>query len=1423
MFISGSLTLVKVSGYGCIHPLQDIALHPPLLITAFSVVQRCSFGLIGCLCLLISFHSIPKRCITLCKTAHYFYPVTSVSDSGGAADSDVMQDYMQEDPYSGHHHFSPHHEPYYNGGAGDPGYNNVSYDGQGDQYIQDDRPMKNYSDIPNGGPYSSNSNLHPDDNMMYPHHHQQQQMRLSPQPGRSQTPSDYAAPPGGGSDYGGGGGRDSYADRGGSPYNQFYHQEVQGGYSDNYPVEGYEEDPRMYRDEEGDYYNQAPPYENPPGSMDYPPLSQPPSYQYHDGVLHDDGYGQRDSYAGSQGSFQEHPHHSGNYSDHHNSGSYLDQQQQPPSRYNGGVHYPDDNYLEPVSLQDNPSFHDQPSFHQDQPSFHQDQPSYNQDQPSYHQDQPSYHQDQSSYHQDQLSYQDQPSYHQEQPDYRDDPSYHQDDPNFHQDPPSFHQDQPSYHPDDLNYHQDQPSYHQDQPSFHQDQPSFHDPSFHDPRHDSYQGSYDPHQGQYSPARFNPPDQSQYDPQGPPYDPAITEQDRYSDAPRDRHSLDQPGSGSYLGDPRPSSRLQDSSFRNDPVDYMDSPQQQGLPQVRADPFADDPFQEDRMPEDPYYRGGRGQSPAGGGSDIYCSYFYGPDPVPYDERVPPYDERDAPDPYLQSAPRYTDDRGLPYGPEEPYPEQDVSRRLEQLNLGAPPTHLRGPPSLDGRGQRIPNPDLQEVIDFLMSPDDTVKASAAAHLQHITFMDDAIKAKARSMGAIKPLLRLLTHELVEVHKNACGALQNLSYGKNNMENKREIRSENGIPELIRLLRKTDQEDVKESVTGVLWNLSSAEDLKQAIIDDGLAVLINSVILRYSGWSAMGNVSSQLPWTTVCRNTTGILRNISSAGFDARRRMRECKGLVNALIYVLKLAADDTESNAIDNKVVENIVCVLRNLSYRIQEVVDPDFYKKRSLPRQQQGKQGQGKGKGDNNAGCFGNKSSKAQAKQGNKASQQPVGMPPQLPPASVEYRSLWGSEIHSLYATVLKHCTNSITMEAAAGAIQNLTACDWQPAVESRAMVRKEKALPLLVDLLSAESDRVVCATATALRNLAIDEKNKELVGKYAIRQLVSRLPRDLRSNMPDDTICAVVATLYEVVKDNQDFALALVQEDGLPRLMHINTSEGRYLARTLKFTLTLLKTLWGFKSLQQEYTKLRYKQEDFTTSRAYPRKEGSRPPDTTRTPSSSNHTTPYNTLSRPMSGQGYDDSTLTPARGGGGGLRPAQHQGHQHQPYQQEQQRGFHLQQDLDAQHQGFQNQYLQAPSDIDGYGMMSRSNASLNNSRDRHNYSRDRIPPEEVPLHDMSSGYAPLDEPRPHRTKPPVGGVPLFPSLSPAEPSSPPYGGGGSMDHLSGPEPLYAQVNKGSRRRMDQYMDSGPRSGSPHGSLQHNLDDGGGGGADSWV
>ncbi len=44
------------------------------------------------------------------------------------------------------------------------------------------------------------------------------------------------------------------------------------------------------------------------------------------------------------------------------------------------------------------------------------------------------------------------------------------------------------------------------------------------------------------------------------------------------------------------------------------------------------------------------------------------------------------------------------------------------------------------------------------------------------------------------------------------------------------------------------------------------------------------------------------------------------------------------------------------------------------------------------------------------------------------------------------------------------------------------------MRKERGLPIIVELLTIEADRVVCAAATALRNLALDTRNKELIGK-----------------------------------------------------------------------------------------------------------------------------------------------------------------------------------------------------------------------------------------------------------------------------------------------------------------------------------------------
>lgn len=46
---------------------------------------------------------------------------------------------------------------------------------------------------------------------------------------------------------------------------------------------------------------------------------------------------------------------------------------------------------------------------------------------------------------------------------------------------------------------------------------------------------------------------------------------------------------------------------------------------------------------------------------------------------------------------------------------------------------------------------------------------------------------------------------------------------------------------------------------------------------------------------------------------------------------------------------------------------------------------------------------------------------------------------------------------------------------------------RATVRKEKGLPILAELLRSDVDKVVRAVAIALRNLAMDKRNKDLIG------------------------------------------------------------------------------------------------------------------------------------------------------------------------------------------------------------------------------------------------------------------------------------------------------------------------------------------------
>uniref|UniRef100_A0A8C7HHZ5 Catenin (cadherin-associated protein), delta 2b n=1 Tax=Oncorhynchus kisutch TaxID=8019 RepID=A0A8C7HHZ5_ONCKI len=504
---------------------------------------------------------------------------------------------------------------------------------------------------------------------------------------------------------------------------------------------------------------------------------------------------------------------------------------------------------------------------------------------------------------------------------------------------------------------------------------------------------------------------------------------------------------------------------------------------------------------------------------------------------------------------------------------------------------------------DPELPEVIQMLQHQFPSVQSNAAAYLQHLCFGDNKIKSEIRRQGGIQLLVDLLDHRMADVHRSACGALRNLVYGKANDDNKIALKNCGGIPALVRLLRKTTDVEIRELLTGVLWNLSSCDALKMPIIQDALAVLTNAVIIPHSGWDTSPHQEDRklhLHSSQVLRNATGCLRNVSSAGEEARRRMRECEGLTDALLYVIQTALGSSE---IDSKTIENCVCILRNLSYRLAAETS-------------QGQQigtdeldgllcGDANGKDAESSGCWGKKKKKK------KAHDQWDGVGPfpdsADPPKGIQM--LWHPTIVKPYLTLLSECSNPDTLEGAAGALQNLAAGSWKWSVYIRAAVRKEKGLPILVELLRIDNDRVVCAVATALRNMALDVRNKELIGKYAMRDLVHRLPGGNNNNSSGGTAATICCALHEVITKNMENTKALRDAGGIEKLIGIARSKGdKHTPKVVKAASQVLNSMWQYRDLRSLYKKDGYSQYHFVGSSSTIERDRQRPYSSSRTPS-----------------------------------------------------------------------------------------------------------------------------------------------------------------------------------------------------------------------
>ncbi|XP_076425906.1 catenin delta-1 isoform X5 [Peromyscus maniculatus bairdii] len=529
-----------------------------------------------------------------------------------------------------------------------------------------------------------------------------------------------------------------------------------------------------------------------------------------------------------------------------------------------------------------------------------------------------------------------------------------------------------------------------------------------------------------------------------------------------------------------------------------------------------------------------------------------------------------------------------------------------------HERGSlASLDSLRKGMPppanwrQPELPEVIAMLGFRLDAVKSNAAAYLQHLCYRNDKVKTDVRKLKGIPVLVGLLDHPKKEVHLGACGALKNISFGRD-QDNKIAIKNCDGVPALVRLLRKARDMDLTEVITGTLWNLSSHDSIKMEIVDHALHALTDEVIIPHSGWEREPNEDCKprhIEWESVLTNTAGCLRNVSSERSEARRKLRECDGLVDALIFIVQAEIGQKDS---DSKLVENCVCLLRNLSYQVhREIPQAERYQE-ALPSV-------ANNTGPHAASCFGAKKGKDEwFSRGKKPTEDPandtVDFPKRTSPAR-GYELLFQPEVVRIYISLLKESKTPAILEASAGAIQNLCAGRWTYGRYIRSALRQEKALSAIADLLTSEHERVVKAASGALRNLAVDARNKELIGKHAIPNLVKNLPGGQQNsswNFSEDTVVSILNTINEVIAENLEAAKKLRETQGIEKLVLINKSGNRS-EKEVRAAALVLQTIWGYKELRKPLEKEGWKKSDFQVN--------------------------LNNASRSQSSHSYDDSTL----------------------------------------------------------------------------------------------------------------------------------------------------------------------------------------------
>ncbi|KAF6733839.1 Plakophilin-1 [Oryzias melastigma] len=486
-------------------------------------------------------------------------------------------------------------------------------------------------------------------------------------------------------------------------------------------------------------------------------------------------------------------------------------------------------------------------------------------------------------------------------------------------------------------------------------------------------------------------------------------------------------------------------------------------------------------------------------------------------------------------------------------NISRTQSRPSMTESSSKIKGHSGVNGNSV-VTDITVKDAVKFLSSEDEEYQYCGASFIQHNTYNNDKAKEEVLQLKGIPALVNLVCSPCSRVSLTASAALRNLSF--KNDSTKEEIHHCGGITKAVEQLKASKSVDLHKQLTGLLWNLSSSDNLRPDLLKSALPVLMPDPA------GPQNTKSTERPEKDpdVFYHATGCFRNLSCAKQNSRQFMRTHPGLIDSLVsYVEKCVAAEKP----DDLSVENCVCVLHNLTFQLETEAPSVFKRINALANQSSKSQTQNS---SSSVGCF---SSPSKAPEVERCFDYPSVEDPQ--PSGAGW--LIHSKTLSSYLSLLKRSKREETLEACCGAMRNLTAHEGIVfSVLSQIIVKNLNGMQIITPLLRSSKVNLQKNMLTLVSNLMKNPNLQSAIGGKALPELLDLLRQGPSGAHDSDDNLALACQI----------ASCLITKEPERNKKHVNSSliksltdlsENRFMPKSSKAAGVLLYKIWSDKDLQ----------------------------------------------------------------------------------------------------------------------------------------------------------------------------------------------------------------------------------------------------------